>query len=199
MEIDNTLYYLFSTIAQVLAATAAISIIIIQDQISKTHSKIIGMAKNILRRSEHKDGNGNRVKNGYQNIKDSDFEGLQGGIESNNYNQILSKFKIFAEQELRDLETTDEKSILEKRPSGFTAKKNELGALIDKHSSLKSKTLIIVKWSFSTIIISLALISIVELISSKICVSMFTILVGVLLTIISLFKTYEGIKTLNDA
>lgn len=177
---DNTLFYFFSTIAQVLAATTALISIAIQFKISDIKKHLVGDGHATYKRA-------NSTEIGY--ILDKKYlDRLRDSLARESLDGIEEVLKVLSNQE-----HNDGLSELE-RPRGLQFLYKRYKKMRSDINKLKSAIHNVVIYSFITIILSLLFIATTDLISNCPLYQLTELGIAFLLFFISLFKTYKGIK-----
>ena len=183
----NTLYYLFSTIAQVLAATSALLAVFSHFKITELNDYLIGLGKSTQDRM-------GANEDGYKlNEQKKYFDRLRDSIYRRNIEDIQEVVDVLADNEIkmgRTLETNPRG--LQYLKSIFTARKHRL-------LKLKRLTWRSVVFAFLSILLSLICLTFVEYIinvNKMIWISITLIFVVTSISLINtLFGIREGLKT----
>lgn len=171
---DNTLYYFFSTIAQVLAATIALISIVLQFRINSIKKFLLGDGQALYKRWE--DGEPGYKKN------DKKLKQLRDAIYREDYNGIQKTIEFLAEED--DSQNSN----------GFNGLRNKFSIKRQEIIDLKTSIIDVVKLSVITIVISLIMLSIIDIIKQILFLDLVSIIVVLILSIVTLYKTYKGFK-----
>ena len=187
---DNTLYYLFSTSAQVLVAAIGLSAVFVQFKTSAIKKFLIGDGETTLVKV---DGN----TSGYGNILTvSDRNSLSDAVLRHDIVNIGKAIKILSDNE-RNKGT-------EIPPNGFQNFYKRFELMREYLKILLAKMKEATVFSFAIIILLLLSLSIVDFIKNCFCYQIFFIVINLLMTIIALYKIGEIIiigiddKSLTD-
>lgn len=177
---NSTLYYFFSTVAQVLAATAALSVIILQFKINEIKRFLIGSGHAMFRSMA-------RGERYYDKLEPHKRNRLEDAIGREDINGIEEILNLLTKYEI------DDGIKLKDHPTGFQGLneryKNQK-ILITTLNKLMRAPII---FSLITIIACLIGLSFVDLINKNLISSITSILLVLFLVIFSLWKTYKAI------
>jgi len=166
---DTTIYYLASTIAQVLAATCALSAILIQFKLSEVKRFLIGEGQSAYNRAI-------RGGKGYKNLGKKDKGRLSDSIGRENLDGIEEVLKVLYDQE------PDLRALYNR----FTKNRNYYKFL---KSSIKTSII----YSLITIIYAILILGLVDIIVQNYYATIFVPTTLLIITLISIYKTYTGI------
>ena len=177
---DNTLYYFFSTVAQILAATTALTSIVLQFKINGLQKYLVGSGQAIYERIKIKE-------TGYI-IDNKQQDRLRDALFRESLDEIEAVLLILKDIEGREGHSKDD------RPRG-------LQYLYEKYTQMKfdlkkskSSIISVTKISFITIILSLIILTSVDFLKNSLVFEVSSILIILLLSIFSLYETYKGMK-----
>ncbi len=178
---SSTLYYCFSTIAQVLAATSALSAIFIQVKINEIKKFLIGTGKVMLNRIDF----GEEV---YRELDPTNKLRLRDYFDKEDIIGIEEILKIFVDKEkTKGIRQED-------HPTGFQGVHEKFTKQKKIISTLKNLMKVAIIFSLMTIIYSILVLGLTDFIQKYLYLNLIIIFVGLVLLIISLLKTYKAIK-----
>lgn len=177
---DNTLYYFFSTVAQLLAATMAILSVVLQFRINEIRKFLIGDGEATYNRILAAES-GYVLQDKYKNrLRDSlgreDIEGIQSVL-------LI----------LKDNEVSDGKT-LENRPRGLQYLYNRYSKMKDEMNEIKTLMTKVIVISLISILLSLIALGLIDHFKCYNSFSLTAVGTIFVLTGWSLFMTYRGIK-----
>jgi len=178
---ENTLYYFFSTVAQILAATTALTSIALQFKINSSQKYLIGSGYAIYERIKAKE-------TGYNTIDEKQKNRLRDALFRESLNEIEAVLLILKDNEVKEGYSREDRPLgLQHLYEKFTRLKSDL---------IKSKTSIVnvTKLSFITIILSLFILTLVDFIKNNLVFEISLIFIILLMSIFSIYETYKGIK-----
>lgn len=171
---DNTLYYFFSTIAQVLAATTALVSIVLQFRVNSLKKFLLGDGQALYKRWEDKES-------GYiSNTKE--LKRLRDAIYREDYDGIKTAIEFLAKTDNGE------------NDNGFKGLSSKFSTKLEEIIELIGIIKDVVKWSVATIVISLIILAVIDFIKYQFLIESLCILIVLILSIITLYKTYLGIK-----
>ena len=176
----DTLYYLFSTIAQVLAATTALVAIALQFKINALRKHLIGDGQAINRRA---------IRNDLDvSLSDQSFKRLEDSISREDLGGIKAVLK-----ELSELEK-ESGATLEEKPRGLQHLYSRFSKLHFKSEQMREMIPKVAFLSILTIIFSIIALSLIDLIENYFAIKLIVVVIITILSILSLWRTYNGIK-----
>ncbi len=172
---DNTLYYFFSTAAQVLASTTALISIVLQFKLNSLKRFLIGDGQAVYNRA---------IANEYKNnpLNNQQLGRLRDSIEREDIEGIDAVLKTLQDKEE------------EESPNGFKSLYKRFTKMNNETKELGNIIIQIICYSFATILLSILMIAFVGFISNNFLIGFFSILTIFLLLIFSFWKTYLSIK-----
>ena len=185
----TTLYYYFSTIAQVMAAISALLAVFAHFKINEIKEFLVGDGKATLERMS-------LTEKGY-NLGTPDFkkyhDRLRDAIGRKSIKGIFEVIKILATNAINKGETA------ENSPRGFQYLESRFSGRIKQISEIKTLTKTSIILSFIAIFISIISLVLVEILIKLCFINWIIIIIVLLATVLSMIFTIRGIfKGLQD-
>lgn len=177
---ENTLYYFFSSIAQVLAALTTLIVIILQFRLDGLKRYLIG--------DGHATYNRAIAKEKGHSLDTINLDRLRDSLGREDLDGIEAVLMVLHDTEKAEGETTDT------RPRGLQFLYMRFKKMRSEITLLKEKITQIIQISLLTIILSIGVISTVDLIKCNIFLEVSVAVIIFILLLVSLWKTYCGIK-----
>jgi hypothetical protein len=178
----STLYYLFSTVAQVLAATSALLAVIVQFKINEIKEFLVGDGISTLERMNNKE-KGYDLDVNYKKYHDR----LRDSVSRKSLIGILEVITVLSDAAQKRNET------LKSNPRGLHYLELRYRQRLDQISKIKFYTKTSIASSFATIIASIILLSLVDVLNDHSTVSWFLIVFIIVATISCVLTTILGI------
>lgn len=175
---SNTLYYFFSTVAQVLAATSALSAIFIQVKINAIKKFLVGTGKAMLNRIGFNE-------EGYRELESIHKLRLRDSVDKEDLDGVEDILGILTKKEI-------EKGIKkENHPTGFQGINEKYVNQKELIESLNKLMKVAILYSLITIFASVICLGLVDLINDNLFSTIASTVVILFLITISLWKTYK--------
>ncbi|MCB2207663.1 MAG: hypothetical protein KQH67_05155 [Bacteroidetes bacterium] len=175
---ENTLYYFFSTIAQVIAALTALLAIFIQFKIVELKDFLVGDGNSVLNRTGSDPSYSLNLKFTLR---------LRDSIDRKDLSGIKEVIELLSNNE------KDAGHTLKNRPRGLQFLYNRFCGITNQIEDLRGLTKKTILISIFTILISLISIAFVDLISKSLCVEIISLVINGVFLIVSLYYSYKGI------